>query len=62
MRTECDLVREQLKRFKRQLFDAKNEASATHRKVMFFNEADGDGAQTQPAAEEAKDDKVDVPT
>ncbi|MBA3588226.1 MAG: hypothetical protein H0W48_01920 [Methylibium sp.] len=61
VRTERDLLKEQLDRFKRQLFDAKSEASATHQKDMFFNEAEGVGAQAQPAAEESEDDKIDVP-
>ena len=64
VRTERDLLKEQLNRFKRQLFDAKSEASATHQKDMFFNEAEHVGAQAQPAAEEVEegeDDKIDVP-
>jgi transposase len=61
VRTERDLLKEQLNRFKRQLFDAKSEASATHQKDMFFNEAENEGAQAQPAAEEIDDEKVDVP-
>ena len=65
VRTERDLLKEQLNRFKRQLFDAKSEkmgeASAAHQKDMFFNEAEAQGAQAQPAAEETDDDKIDVP-
>ena len=65
VRTERDLLQEQLNRFKRQLFAAKSEkvgeASATHQKDMFFNEAVVEGTQAQPAAEETKDDKIDVP-
>jgi transposase len=61
VRTERDLLKEQLNRFKRQLFEAKNEASGAHQKDMFFNEAEGLGAQAEPAAEEAIDDKIDVP-
>ena len=61
LRTERDLLKEQLNRFKRQLFDAKSEVSAAHQKDMFFNEAELEGAQAQPAAAEAEDDKIDVP-
>jgi transposase len=61
VRTERDLLKEQLNRFKRQLFDAKSEAGAAHQKDMFFNEAEVQGAQAQPAAEETGDDKIDVP-
>jgi transposase len=56
-----DLLKEQLRRFKRQLFDAKSEAGAAQQKDMFFNEAEAEGAQAQPAAEETDDDKIDVP-
>ena len=51
VRTERDLLKEQLNRFKRQLFDAKSEVSAAHQKDLFFNEAELEGAQAQPAAE-----------
>jgi len=65
VRTERDLLKEQLDRFKRQLFDAKSEKagelSAAHQKDMFFNEAEIEGAQAQPAAAETEDEKVDVP-
>ena len=61
VRTERDLLKEQLNRFKRQLFDAKSEVSATHQKDLFFNEAEAEGAQAQPAAEQIEDDKIDVP-
>ena len=37
VRTERDLLKEQLNRFKRQLFDAKSEVSAVHQKDLFFN-------------------------
>jgi transposase len=60
-RTERDLLKEQLNQFKRQLFAAKSEALGTHQKDMFFNEAEGEGATAQPAAEERDDDKIDVP-
>jgi transposase len=61
VRTERDLLKEQLNRFKRQLFDAKSEVSAAHQKDMFFNEAEVEGSQAQPAAAEAEGEKIDVP-
>ncbi len=61
LRAERDLLREQLNRFKRQLFDAKSEASAAHQKDLFFNEAEVEGAQAQPAAAETEDEQIDVP-
>ena len=61
VRTERDLLKEQLNRFKRQLFDAKSEVSAAHQKDMFFNEAEIEGARTEPAAEEAEGETLDVP-
>jgi transposase len=62
VRTERDLLKEQLNRFKRQLFEAKSEAGAGHQKDMFFNEAELEGAQAQPAAAETEDDeKIAVP-
>src|SRR6478609_5478949 len=61
VRTERDLLKEQLNRFKRQLFDAKSEVSAAHQKDMFFNEAELEGAQAQPAAAETEDERIDVP-
>jgi transposase len=61
-RTERDLFKEQLERFKRQLFAAKSEALGAHQKDMFFNEAESEGAGAQPAEEETdEDDQVDVP-
>lgn len=60
-RTERDLLKEQVDRFKRQLFAAKSEVSSQHQKDMFFNEAESLGAQAQPAVEETDADKVDVP-
>jgi transposase len=60
-RTERDLLREQLNKFKRQLFVASSEVSGQHQKDMFFNEAESLGAQAEPTAEEtADDDKLDV--
>ena len=47
VRTERDLLKEQLNRFKRQLFDAKSEVSAAHQKDLFFNEAEIEGAPLQ---------------
>jgi len=61
LRTERDLLKEQLNRFKRQLFDAKSEVGAAQQKDMFFNEAEVEGARAQPAAAETEDDKIDVP-
>jgi transposase len=64
-RTERDLLKEQLNKFKRQLFAASSEVTGHHQKDMFFNEAESLGAQAEPAAEEAPadsdDDKIDVP-
>jgi transposase len=61
VRTERDLLKEQLNRFKRQLFDAKSEVSTVHQKDLFFDEAEVHGAQAQPAAAETEDDKIEVP-
>lgn len=64
VRTERDLLQEQLNKFKRQLFAAKSEAGATHQKDMFFNEAEDLGAAAKPAVEDSigEDDKsIDVP-
>lgn len=61
MRSERDLLQEQLNKFKRQLFAAKSEVGetgATHQKDMFFNEAEELGATAKPAAEEGGDDKT----
>jgi len=59
-RTERDLLKEQLSKFKRQLFAASSEASE-QQKDLFFNEAESLGAQAEPAVEETDDDKIDVP-
>ena len=66
LRTERDLLKEQLEKFKRQLFAAKSEKTGevlgTDQKDMFFNEAEQLGATAEPAAEEVADDKtIDVP-
>ncbi|MDB5730872.1 MAG: transposase [Variovorax sp.] len=60
-RTERDLLKEQLNKFKRQLFSASSEVAGQHQKDMFFNEAESLGAQAQPTAEETDDDKIEVP-
>ena len=60
-RTERDLLKEQLNKFKRQLFAASSEVTGEHQKDLFFNEAESLGAQVEPAAEEAAADTVDVP-
>ena len=59
-RTERDLLKEQLSKFKRQLFAASSEASE-QQKDLFFNEAESLGAQAEPAVEETDEDKIDVP-
>ena len=59
-RTERDLLKEQLSKFKRQLFAASSEAGGQHQKDMFFNEAESLGAQAAPAAEETEEDKIEV--
>jgi transposase len=60
-RAERDLLKEQLNKFKRQLFAASSEITLQHQKDMFFNEAESLGLQAEPAAEEVADDKIDVP-
>lgn len=65
VRTERDLLKERLNHLLRKLFDAKSEATAnTEQKDLFFNEAEAQGAKSQPATEETDehaDDQVDVP-
>ena len=63
LRTERDLLKEQLNRFKRQLFDAKSEVSAGQQKDLFFNEAELEGAQAQPATAqgEVEAEQIEVP-
>lgn len=61
LRTENDLLKEQLNHYKRQLFAAKSEASATNQKDLFFNEAELEGTKAQPTAEEREDDQIEVP-
>jgi transposase len=61
LRTERDLLQEQLNRYKRQLFAASSEAGNANQKDLFFNEAEVEGAQAKPATEDSHDDHVDVP-
>ena len=62
VRAERDLLKEQLNKFKRQLFAAKSEVLGISQKDMFFNEAEELGAGAQPAVEDSvEDDKLDVP-
>ena len=67
LRTERDLLQEQLNRFKRRLFEARSEAAGSAlQKDLFFNEAEAEGAKAQPATEEpgqdeAGDEQIDVP-
>lgn len=65
VRTERDLLKEQLNKYRRQLFAASSEVSGQHQKDMFFNEAEALGGQAEPATEEpvaaSADDKIDVP-
>jgi transposase len=62
VRTERDLLKEQLNKFKRQLFAARSEVSGQQQKDMFFNEAEREGDRTTPAAEEDDGtDTVEVP-
>lgn len=64
VRTERDLLQEQLNKFKRQLFAAKSEVLGTNQKDMFFNEAEALGSAAEPAVEEYigdKDQAIDVP-
>jgi len=64
-RTERDLLKEQLSKFKRQLFAASSEALGQHQKDMFFNEAESLGAQAAAASEdtpqESEVEKIEVP-
>jgi transposase len=64
VRTERDLFKEQLDRFRRQLFAAKSEASGLNQKDMFFNEAEELAADAQPGQEDVgsdDDQSIDVP-
>lgn len=60
VRTERDLLKEQLNKFKRQLFAAKSEVSGLHQKDMFFNEAEVLGTNATPAQEEVDEDDKSV--
>ena len=60
-RTERDLLKERLNQFLRKLFAARSEA-LVNQKELFFNEAEIDGAATQPAEEQAVDEPtIDIP-
>lgn len=59
LRTERDLLQEQLSRFKRQLFAARSEVSAQHQKDLFFDEAEREGAGAEPVGEEVDGDETD---
>jgi transposase len=61
VRTERDLLQEQLNKFKRQFFAAKSEVLGTNQKDMFFNEAEELGSVAQPAVEDRDNKAVDVP-
>ena len=52
VRTERDLLKERLSKFMRKIFSAKSEVSSQSQKDMFFNEAEGLGAQTRAAQQE----------
>jgi len=54
VRTERDLLKERLNKFLRKLFEARSESLA-NQKELFFNEAETQGAGTQPAEEETPD-------
>lgn len=59
-RTERDLLKERLNQFLRKLFAARSEALA-NQKELFFNEAEIDGAATQPAEEAVDEPTIDIP-
>lgn len=61
VRTERDLLAEQLNAFKRKLFAAKSEAGSLHQKDMFFNEAEVEAGQAEPAVEDNNQDTIEVP-
>jgi transposase len=61
VRTERDLLKEQLNKFRRQLFAAKSEVSGVHQKDLFFNEAESQAGHAEPAVEEVESDTVEVP-
>ena len=62
VRTERDLLKERLNKFMRKIFAAKSEASSQSQKDMFFNEAEGLGAQAQPAQQEEVQSDTDGAT
>jgi transposase len=60
-RAERDLLKERLNKFLRQLFAARSE-SLGNQKELFFNEAEAEGAASQPAEEDVGDQlTIDVP-
>ncbi len=67
VRTERDLLKERLNKFMRKIFAAKSEVSSQSQKDMFFNEAEGLGAQAQSAQQEevglgeGDETSIDVP-
>ena len=59
VRTERDLLQEKLNKLTRRLFAPQSEAGVVPQKDLFFNEAEGLAASTEPAADEpASDDKT----
>lgn len=63
VRTERDLLKEQLNKFERQLFAVESEAGTTHQKNMYFSEAVVLGSEAQSAVGDGVDDRdtVNVP-
>ena len=60
-RTERDLLKERLNKFLRKLFEARSEA-LSNQNDLFFNEAEVDGAASQPAEEEpVNEPTIDIP-
>jgi len=55
VRTERDLLQEKLNKLTRRLFAPQSEAGVVPQKDLFFNEAEGFAASTEPAAEELAD-------
>lgn len=55
VRTERDLFQEKLNKLTRRLFASQSEAGVVPQKDLFFNEAEGLVASTEPAAEEPAD-------
>jgi hypothetical protein len=61
LRAECDLLKERLNKFMRQIFAAKSEVSGLHQKDMFFNEAEALGAAAPPAEEDDGEETIAIP-